>query len=911
MYEQHFGLKKRPFSVKATGTEVFVGPQTAKTMAGFRKALAAPDAVVTVSGAAGTGKTTLVERALDAIGSKYKTIRVGRVRMNASDVLESLLIVLGVNERPSGTIQRFTALRKKLKDLQDNKTRVFIIVEDALRAGTETLAELEALTVGDAGESDGASIVLMGDERLFEYMKDPALAQLQQRIRQRHRIQPLCVAELRGYLKHSLRIAGGDFDQIFDARSAELVHELSGGIPRVANTLVDAVLVAAASQGLPQVSVKLIAAVAADEFGLSTEDFDFATPTDAAAPGDAVVADDPPGAAAVEEAVPAIDAEETTRDSDTPAERATVADAPLEASWAAADESTPAVAADNLAPASDSDAEQPSVLDMASASEPPVPADGTLPSVAAEQSASAGSAAAEPTQPVDEKPGETVEPGIVSADGEQDKPDALADIPHLIQDTLPDLAILSRRYEILAESDEETSPESETEPADVEIPELLPEPNAAPVDQDIPELTPDRTAAAATREPQKSAAAADVSEADPADADSPVRAQGSENDIAPNWKVAEDPEFQLVNEVVPALKEDSAQEHDVNVDAIPELKADADTGDIPELQVETNTAKETLSDTLSNSVAEAAADSGDLPKFETELASTAEPLPHAAAEEIPEWERDPTLAELKPDLDALEQAMAFTHGEEPPVIEKPADLEPEKLAAAVADAEELPEIILDKAIETGVDELEIEEPSDILPPASAAKSDPALDRIAADIANAKSLEDIDDIMAETLFGSGISMIAEQITANPPSGYSANDELELVVESPASPAPVEKGGAAPAAKNSALPRRSEITEEISIETRAPVTNHGPDLSASQRLKTVRALNADLHPSLREPETGSQSESSSGTGAPQPIEDQINTSITQTLQTLKIPPEAPADDDEGEQPKRGFLSRFRRS
>ena len=120
MYEQHFGLTKRPFGAKAIGAEVFVGPQTAKTMAGFRKALAVQDAVVTVSGSAGTGKTTLVERALDAIGSKYKTIRVGRMQMNPSDVLESLLIVRGGTDRPSGPIQEETQVTAGCRD-----TRVY------------------------------------------------------------------------------------------------------------------------------------------------------------------------------------------------------------------------------------------------------------------------------------------------------------------------------------------------------------------------------------------------------------------------------------------------------------------------------------------------------------------------------------------------------------------------------------------------------------------------------------------------------------------------------------------------------------------------------------------------------------------------------------------------------------------
>ncbi len=194
-------------------------------------------------------------------------------------------------------------------------------------------------------------------------------------------------------------------------------------------------------------------------------------------------------------------------------------------------------------------------------------------------------------------------------------------------------------------------------------------------------------------------------------------------------------------------------------------------------------------------VTEVAFESEDLPALDLEQpaasVATAGSQPDSAEEEIPEWERDPTLAQLKPDLDALEQAMAFTHGEEAPIHGKDAAIEPEKLAESMADVEEMPEIILDQAIETGIGNLEFEEPSDIRPPVPAQKSDPELDRIAADIANAKSLEDIDDIMAETLFGSGISMIAAQVTANPPTEDSANDALELVHELPAAPAAADK------------------------------------------------------------------------------------------------------------------------
>ena len=70
------------------------------------------------------------------------------------------------------------------------------VVEDAQRVGAESLAELEALTAADAGDSGGAAIVLIGDSGLAELLQDPQLARLAQRVRQRHTIEPLCAAPI-------------------------------------------------------------------------------------------------------------------------------------------------------------------------------------------------------------------------------------------------------------------------------------------------------------------------------------------------------------------------------------------------------------------------------------------------------------------------------------------------------------------------------------------------------------------------------------------------------------------------------------------------------------------------------------------------------------------------------------------
>ncbi|MBT8083354.1 MAG: AAA family ATPase, partial [Gammaproteobacteria bacterium] len=268
MYERHFGLSKRLFPADSAGSDVFVGPQTVETMAGIKKALRSRDAVVAMSGPTGSGKSTLVSKALDALGDSFRVVRIGRIRLKGADVLEFLLEQLGVEDVPSGTIRQFSVLRAALAQLEADNVQLVVVIEDASHCGAETIAELEALTASDAGESGGAAIVLMGDERLGEFLADAQLARLTQRVRDRREIKPLSEAEMRGYLLHRFRQAGGDFDASFDKRAALLVHALSGGIPRVANSILEAVMTTAAAAGENPVSATAVAAVAKAEFGL-------------------------------------------------------------------------------------------------------------------------------------------------------------------------------------------------------------------------------------------------------------------------------------------------------------------------------------------------------------------------------------------------------------------------------------------------------------------------------------------------------------------------------------------------------------------------------------------------------------------------------------------------------------------
>ena len=651
MYEQHFGLGKHPFTAKATGADVFVGPQTAVAMASVKKALASQDAVITVSGPAGSGKSTIVGKALEAVGDSHRSIRIGRMSLDGSDALEFLLEELGVTTLPKGVIRQFAALRDTLQQLQDSGQRVVIVVEDAVVTGADTMAELEALTAADAGKSDGAAIVIMGDARLGDFLRDPQLARLAQRVRQRNQIAPLSPAELRGYLAHCFRNAGSDFNKLFDATAAVVIHGLCEGNPRMANNIVDASLAAAAAAGESPVSNTIIEDVGRAQFGLESSQ--------------------PLAPKAAEEAV-----------DDEPLEETPLATEPAEE---ALDEP---VGASSLATES------------------------------------------EPAAQAEEERGP--DPVIVFSDAPPDEALAKAEIPELIQDTLPDLEILA--------------------------PEVVATPS------------------------------------------------------------------------------------------------------------------------------------------------------QAAPENVPDWDRDPTMAELRPDLDALEKAMAFAHSDAeeaaPPVLQPEPEPEPEP-EPSIPTIEEIPEITLDNAIQARIDNKLIDEPGSAspgdepsvaatsgdlpevrVPAANSKKADQELERIAAELAKAKSIEDVDDRLAETLFGEELNLVAAQVVANGPGAHSANDgELALF-----------DTGAAQMAQAAGTP-------------------------------VVDGLPADdpgLEPSLREPGNGHDpgpNVPARDLPTPEPIEDQINTSMTQTLKALNVRPPVsnPAsvgeldDDDEfdDDEMRGGFFSRFRRS
>ena len=773
MYETHFGLNKRPFRALAAGTDVFVGPQTAATMAGLKKALAGPDSIVTVSGPVGVGKTTLVRRALEAVGDKQTIISVGRMQLGHDEVLELLLEEMG-SKLPAGTVQRFSTFRRLLKQHADDGTRVFIVVEDASRVGADALSELEALTAADAGVSEGANIVLMGGEDMSLVLKSPRLDRLKQRLRLRQTIAPLNSSELLGYFKHCFRLAGKEFDTLFEQGSAEVVHALSNGIPRMANNIVDSALSAAADEKQDKIGIAMIKQVAIDEFGIQASD-------ELPAVADDVVEPAPEAAVVAEE--------------ETPVEEVPVEEAPVEE------------AAQN--------------------------------------------------------------------DGSADA------IPELIQDTLPDLAILAPALvkppvADVPEERDKALQAAQVEPAGGGVPEWERDPTLAQLRPDLDALD-HAMAVAQGLEPDD-------------DADSQHKKPEQPPERVP--EITLDREIQAKIDEAVELLEQAEEEAKQRQEAEAETSGEADKP-VSEILAQVKIKKP------DNTSIESQFDAAEIPAAP---AVKAEPKAPPVAQTAP-VDEEPPIPVLKPPAAPVAKAPPVAApAPVAPVAEAPGKAPPAEPKAPMVEEPAKAPSVAPTAPVTDVPAATVAaEPAAQAPQEENQKADPELEKIAADLARAKTIDDCDDKMAETLFGEEFSLMAAQVAANASLELPANDEHEVAPDN--------------AAAASIADFESAAAVNVEIASEAKGNGAKLDESASQRLATVRALNGapNLPPPASAPTAATSNEPPPVGDHPQSFEDQINTSMTQTLAAINVrqPPVVDDDEDDDDDTKGGFFSRFRRN
>lgn len=264
MYEDVYGLKQKPFGIAPDPQFLFLTGQHREAATGLIYAILKHRGLMTLTGDAGTGKTTVIKAVLKAIdAASVQVAYVPVPTLTPAEFLEFILLQFGLlNTARSNKAERLLVFERFLLKANDENRTVVLIVDEAHKLTKELLEEVRLLTNYNTRHGCLIQVVLTGQTELDEMLRENDMAQLKQRVAYRFTLRPLAKDEVREYIAYRWRRAGGEGGIPFDEDALEAIGRYAGGIPRLINAICDNSLMMAFAEGAPSVSGATVHTVA-------------------------------------------------------------------------------------------------------------------------------------------------------------------------------------------------------------------------------------------------------------------------------------------------------------------------------------------------------------------------------------------------------------------------------------------------------------------------------------------------------------------------------------------------------------------------------------------------------------------------------------------------------------------------
>ena len=264
MYKSFYKLQSNPFGTSPDPRFLYMMPHTREALACLEYGISARKGFIVLTGEVGTGKTTLLRRALASFAqTPVFTSFVFNPLLDPLDFLEFVLSDFGItpeNRTKSGMLIQLN--RWLIERFRHHETCV-IVVDEAQNLSMELLEEIRLLTNLETSSEKLVQIVLSGQPELEEKLRQPALRQLRQRIALWSRTQAISSEQTSEYIAERLRIAGTGA-AIFSPEAIHAIHRASRGIPRIINLMCEHALILGYVDQLEQIPASVITSVARD-----------------------------------------------------------------------------------------------------------------------------------------------------------------------------------------------------------------------------------------------------------------------------------------------------------------------------------------------------------------------------------------------------------------------------------------------------------------------------------------------------------------------------------------------------------------------------------------------------------------------------------------------------------------------
>ena len=251
MYKEFLNLSKLPFENVHDPDFFYDSGDFSRVFANLTSSLQAGRGLMVVTGAIGSGKTTLSQMVMNEYSESLKLIWMAEPPESGKDVLIFIARELGLTPSDENRVFLINDIRSALLNCDE---RCLLILDEAHLMSDDVVHTLKTLNNLELMSRKLMQMFLLGQDELLEIINRPEMLPFKQRIALLEIIGRMERKEIRDYIRFRMSVAGGDPD-IFTKDAIESIAIGSGGGPRVINSLCDKALYHAGSRNSQTVEV--------------------------------------------------------------------------------------------------------------------------------------------------------------------------------------------------------------------------------------------------------------------------------------------------------------------------------------------------------------------------------------------------------------------------------------------------------------------------------------------------------------------------------------------------------------------------------------------------------------------------------------------------------------------------------
>ncbi len=263
MYEEYFGLREKPFSLNPDPGFLYLSDRHRTALNVLEYGLTRQAGIVVLTGEVGSGKTTLIRHFLGEVADDATVGVITNTHPALADLLKWIALAFKLDMKDKPPFELYQDFLAFVESQYAEGRRTVLIVDEAQHLSVETLEELRMLTNVNVDKDILLQTVLVGQPELLDTLKRPELSQFAQRVLVDYHLSALNFPETRAYINHRTRVAGGAAD-LFALEAIGGIFYMSGGIPRLINSICDIALVYAYADDKRQVDLETVMALIED-----------------------------------------------------------------------------------------------------------------------------------------------------------------------------------------------------------------------------------------------------------------------------------------------------------------------------------------------------------------------------------------------------------------------------------------------------------------------------------------------------------------------------------------------------------------------------------------------------------------------------------------------------------------------